>query len=206
MGIAEFVIELLKIILSSQVVIVSGFFIFCWKFKEDIKSLMNRIKVLKGPGGYAGEFSQPAPALQEIENLNFDATEDKNEYLITDTSQSDLSKTIDELKVRLKDSETVSRHWQFQYLDSFLVLKTKQMLEFIGGESYIPMTRSSFDKISISIGGGDEGMLNALLKLNLVEVLSDNDPRSTEVDLISITKKGGLFLDWYQTHKLPYTD
>jgi len=184
-------------ILSPQVVIVAGVLAFCWKFKDAIENLMGRILKLRFPGGDA-ELQKQSPASEDLKK-KIEAESAINPVASSmDTSAMDTSaESIDILKKQLQAAQTSALLWEMQYLNYFLVPKTKYILEFYGRPGTIPPTIELYDnhwKYIVPDVKERDNVLSALRAHSLVKM---------ENNLIEITNKGRYFLHWLKPIEFP---
>ena len=176
-------LEYLKLFLSSQVVIGVVAATFMLLFKNELRSLLNRIASIKIGSTV---LSAPQPETKEEKSKKITVTENVELPKEVNVSDPEVEKALQ----HAFQAERARAHlWEYRYLNNFLVLNTQKVLDWlISVES--PPTFSMYDawwNQIIPTAQERRAVINALEEHNLVAF--DNE-------LVNVTPKGHEYAEW----------
>ncbi len=180
----ELTLEYLKVLLSTHVVMVVMAFVFIKIFKENIASLIDRIKVIEFPGG---KVSTP-----QLEKMKDDVTIESN--ALPESQSANLPANIKEndieaIKSLYAAERARSYFWEYSYLNFFLVQRTQLTLDWLAScpSPVSVLLYDTFTSPTVPAPKERKAILAALESHYLVLV---------ENELISVTEKGHEYIEW----------
>ena len=184
MGIAELVLEYLKVILSGPVLGTAVAVAFLTLFRSEISRLIDRIKTIKGPGGVHLELQQK----KDLEKI-------PGQKDPIETAEVELPKSIEitpeqaNKVVQLLKSEKANAYlWEYRYLNYYLVRSTQLVLDWVGTQQTVSLRfLDSYLQPSIPDVNERNAILEALKNHHLITVVGD---------VVQITPKGREYLQW----------
>ena len=185
----EIVIAYLEIILSPQVVIGGVIIAFLLMFRTSLTALVERIASIKwGPA----ELSAPQP---HSDKRIVDGEVSRDEHL-GESADSDLPEGVrvsEEDATRLRQamqSERTRAHlWEYRYLNTFLVLNTQRVLDWLAGLPD-PPTFTMYD------AWWQQVIPSAEQRRTIIQVLEEHNLVVMRDELIEITPKGREYIEW----------
>lgn len=186
---AQIVLDYLKVILSSQVIIGIIIVFLAFQFKGNFKALIDRIAAIKLPGG--GELSMPQKAKEKEEDEfsknklsvpEEDAPRFPGELKLNEKERNDLKEVFEAERAK-------SYLWEYRYLNYFLVHNTQKVLDWIISLPQRP-TFALVDAVWTAVipnANERQAMLAALEKHHLIQLKNS---------LIEVTPKGKEYAQW----------
>jgi hypothetical protein len=183
---AQVVLEYLKVFLSWPVVILAISVLFLVRFKAPISALIGRIASIKIPGG--GEVLMPQQqqaAMNAIEQTSRPA----GDVPAPSEGATELDHvTSDE---RLDTERERARLWEFRFLNSYLVLHTQLVLQWLASRE--PTAYGTYDThwmYLIPEANERSAVIRALQNHHLISVSPDRQ------NMLRVTGKGREYLEW----------
>jgi len=187
MDVAAIVLEYLKVILSTPVVLGVIAIVALLLFKSDIKTLIGRIATIKLPGGSELSTLQQSRSTEEATPQNPPNVSDEQLQI---PNNLQLSQEQLEAVRKLYVNERANAYlWEYRYLNFYFVPTTQFVLEWIATTQQ-PTSLSLFDNVwGPLIQSVDErqAIIDALQSHHLIQLTNS---------LVEITPKGQEYLEW----------
>ncbi|MES9912322.1 MAG: hypothetical protein ABW126_08020 [Candidatus Sedimenticola sp. 4PFRAG1] len=183
MEISKIVLEYLKVLLSAQVVICATTLTFFLLFKNEFKSLLNRIASIKIGGA---ELAAPQPLTQSEREKAIEPAEDVD---LPDSINVRDPKLQEDLRNAFTAERARAHLWEYRYLNYFLVHNTQRVLDWLIGLETSP-TFAMYDawwQASISTASERRSIIQALEEHNLVVLQNE---------VIAVSPKGQEYAEW----------
>lgn len=180
MEIAQLVLEYIKAILNSSVVLALVGACVVLQFKVSISGLLNRIAWFK-VGSTHFSASQPPPEEGEGEKLPLPPS--------STTTPTDTSTDATECQKALQAEQLQARIWEFRYLNHYLVANTQHVLDWLARQDS-PVTHSAYDTVwqpRIPSAQERTAIFQALESHRLIEL---------KKGLILVTQKGHEYIQY----------
>lgn len=185
MEIAKLILDYLKVFLSSSVIIGAVAVTFLCFFKDDIKTLIQRIVKIRFPGGSELSTSQlkktsEAPPAKEEPPTPVEAPP---------LPQSLGPKDLETIRQLLEAEHARAALWEYRYLNFFLARRTQEFLDWLANlpVSTTVMFADAFWMPSVPDVNERKAVLNALMTHHLVQLKGK---------LIEVTPKGKEYIKW----------
>jgi hypothetical protein len=186
MGVAQLILEYLKVLLSPQVVIGMVVVAFFCRFSTEIVGVMKGVASIRLPGGT--QLSLQQQPISDIE---------KKAYPVIPTDAPtpqtpDIQLTPEKekaLRDELKSVSELANLWEYRYLNFFLVPATKSVLYWLAGNEN-GITYSLYDAMWLPI------ITSKNERNTIINVLQTHNLISIEGSLIKITPKGKDYIAW----------
>lgn len=186
---AKLILEYLKVILSSHIVVsmaIIGLFLI---FKEDVKALMRRIATIKLPGGGELSTSQIEKSKEEFaQNTERPPVSSEGSPQVPDN----LNLTQEQVGAlrQIFDAERArAALWEYRYLNFFLVRTTQKVLDWLAS---LPnsTTVSLFDALWMPLTPSAEE------RKAIIDVLQAHHLIQFQGELVEVTPKGREYIQW----------
>jgi hypothetical protein len=191
MTIAEFILELLRVLLSWPVVTAVLAIAAGKVFKSDLSLLMSRIARIRFPGGSDISMSQLERA---SENMSSDDKPDVPE--LEGGQPLPLPEGVDfsheqlEAVRQLYFNERMNAYlWEYRYLNLFLAPNTQNVMDWIGSQTG-PVSTSLYNSLWTPL------IPSAQEREVIINVLQAHYLTAINNSLITITPKGQEYRDW----------
>jgi len=189
MEVAKLVLEYLRVVLSTQMVIGAVGATFLFLFKSEMSSLLSRIATIKWGSAEVSAPQLPAETSPRKNEIPPPA-DDANQQTLTLPADANLSP--DE-RLRLEQTflaERARAHlWEYRYLNYFFVHNTQRILDWLASLPNAP-TFTMYDawwQSAIPSADQRRTIINVLESHNLVQFNSE---------LIEVTPKGREYIQW----------
>lgn len=195
----QIVLEYLKVLITWPLLGTLGLLIVALMFRHQLREFIDRLQHIRTPGGFEAETQQtPVPALTTEETPA--ASEELQGKL--STLQSELAHNESEKQhivqmaiAAITKAEELARHWEFSYLDLFLVQHTKQVFAFLAGSpSSVEADRLAQLAAMMSLPPAEFGAITNALKTT--ELISEADNR------YMVTEKGKAFMAFMSQRRI----
>ena len=187
MEIATLVLDYLKVLLSTQIVVGGIGLVFLLLFREDIKALLLRVAKIRFPGGTEVSTSQSERQIKEEKTEQKPMPVPAMPLFGLPSDLTPQQRTA--VENILKAERATSYLWEYRYLNYFLVYSTQTILNWLISLNH-PTTYSHFDATWLPlIPSANERatIINALQAHHLIQV---ND------GAIQVTPKGVEYQQW----------
>lgn len=180
------ILEVLKVLLSTQMVTAVIIIIFLKFYDDEVKALFKRLTKL--PGGV--ELSTPQQENLSIEKTIADKISPKPQSSPEPVPiQYQDDKKNETLKALYDTERSRAYFWEYSYLNLYLAARTQQVLDWIAALT-TPLSIDLFDSMwmpFIPEMGERKAIISALERHYLIAI---------ENRLISITPKGREYIEW----------
>ncbi|MEP5765543.1 MAG: hypothetical protein ABJ308_13170 [Halieaceae bacterium] len=186
MGIAEIVLEYLKVFLTAPVLFSIVALVFLSLFLSEIRSLINRIAKIKIPGG--GEVSTPQS--NSIKDEDEKPIPQVGEQTVTGLPPG-LTPTQSQAVEQLVRSHIATSYlWEYRYLNHFLQRGTQEALDWLIGLPH-PTTYAHYDSFWLPLipPANERHAIISALQMHHLIVHEGND-------VITVTPKGLEYQEW----------
>ncbi len=185
---AKIVLEYVKVILSSQVIIGAVAVTFVSLFRMELAGLINRVLNIKFPGG---ELS-----MSQIEKTSGELSAKKEPPPVLNSEQTNLPQNLNLSPVQVKAIQELMQAqraeaylWEYRYLNYYLVYNTQRVLDWLSSLT-VQTTVSFFDSFWMSViprANERNAIINALQMHHLIQINGA---------LIEVTPKGKEYVQW----------
>ncbi|MFA4916292.1 MAG: hypothetical protein WC560_06445 [Syntrophales bacterium] len=186
----KIIIEFLKVLLSTQMVICTAIIVFLILFNDEVRKLLKRL--IKLPAGV--EFSMPQterlstekPIVDKISPEPQSSSESMPAKLQDDKEGVKLIETLTSL---YQTERSRAYFWEYSYLNYFLVPRTQQVLDWIAALT-TPLSADLFNSLWMPFITDikERNAVIAALETHILIIIENN--------LISITPKGREYIGW----------
>lgn len=191
----QLVLEYLKVLLSWPFMVLILTIFFGLVFREPITVFLKNISGIKLPGGaeITSQATQLSSSSSSAEVPQVGESSEQIEALLTELIQSETGRSHLEDIIKAKDVEI--RHWEFNYLNVFLVFNTKRVLYWFStcASPPSPQVFHSMWAPFILQSNERDAILEALLTHMLI---------SEHNNLITVTSKGLEFINFANLHRI----
>ena len=180
---SQFILELLKVLLSTPVIAGIAFFWFLAWFRQDIKELLRRVATISFPGGGA-ELATPQMEAAKKEQALPAAPREKV-TIPPSLTPTDPQKVNDLLKAERARAGL----WEYRFLNYFLVRHTQMVLDWLAALSS-RTTVEFYDTAWLPLIPNAEerqAVLTALQAHHLIAIQNN---------LLEVTAKGREYIQW----------
>ncbi len=183
---AKLILEYIRVILTTPVLLSVVAIVFIFKFNEDIKALLLRIAKIKLPGGTEVSTPQSNQLKEDTKKPHPEPTEDKIQGLPQNLT-TEQRQAIEQL-VRAHIANAYL--WEYRYLNFYLVRSTQVVLDWLIGlpQSTTYAHYDSFWLPLITAATERQAIINALESHHLITLDASN--------MITVTPKGKEYQEW----------
>lgn len=182
----QFIVELLKAILSTPTAIAAVSITFMILFKKELKALIERIRSVEFPGGsVTASQAQMSATAATIEVPSNPALQTEGTQLPSDVK---LSPDDQKRMAELFEAETArAAFWEYQFLNRFLVFNTQRVLDWLAG---LPQrtTMQMYDAFWTPL------IQDSMERQAIISALQNHHLISITGALIEVTPKGREYL------------
>lgn len=188
MEVAKLVLEFLKIVLSPQVVAGVVALVFFWKFRDNLRALIDRIARIRFPGGEVST-SQAERATEVHPDSEAKLPIPPDEKVPLPATWNLTPEQVKQLRELFQAERANAYLWEYRYLNYFLVPHTQIVLDWLASSKDRP-TSSLYDTIwSPAIPKAEE-------RRAVIDALESHHLVSLQGALIEVTPKGREYNQW----------
>jgi hypothetical protein len=181
---SQFVLEILKLVLSPQVVVGVCVLAFVLWFRSEVRALMSRIARIRLG---AAEFD--TPQAQRLERSDVAPPAQLTLSLASGGEKPEDASDAATLRLRLDTERARAALWEYRYLNYFLARATQVVLDWLASLQ-VRTTKSMYDSYWLPlIASADEreAIMIALQAHHLIQIKDD---------VIEVTPKGREYITW----------
>lgn len=186
---AQLTLELLKTVLSPQVIAGVVVTIIIWRFKDEMRALMERIAKIRLPGGGELSMSQSEKAIEVSDHSDSEQLKPSGGSVDLPETLSLTPKDVDIVREAFRAERANTTLWEYRYLNYFFAKNTQDVLDWLAsletgtsipqfGNTWTPLIPNPNERSAI---------IEALQSHYLIEVSGEQ---------IAITEKGLEYVEW----------